>query len=39
MAKKRKKSDDNRFVGNLAERGEKAVNRVMEEFLTSPAAR
>jgi cell division protein FtsN len=36
MAKKRKKSDDNRFVGNLAERGEKAVNRVMEELARNP---
>jgi hypothetical protein len=35
MAKK-KKSDDSGFVGNLAERGEKAVNRLLEELAHNP---
>ena len=35
MAKK-KKSDDSGFVGNLAERGEKAVNRLLEELANNP---
>jgi ABC-type transporter Mla subunit MlaD len=31
-----KKPDDSGFVGNLAERGEKAVNRLMEELAHNP---
>jgi polyhydroxyalkanoate synthesis regulator phasin len=36
MASKGNKPDDSRFVGGLAERGEKAVNRVMEELARNP---
>ena len=36
MAKKGKKSDDAGFVGGLADRGEKAVNRVMDELARNP---
>lgn len=36
MPSKGKKSDDSGFVGGLAERGEKAVNRVMEELARNP---
>jgi len=36
MASKGKKSNDGGFVGNLAERGEKAVNRVVEELSSNP---
>jgi polyhydroxyalkanoate synthesis regulator phasin len=36
MAKQDKKSDDGGFVGGLAERGEKAVNRVMDELARNP---
>jgi polyhydroxyalkanoate synthesis regulator phasin len=36
MAKKGKKSDDGGFVGGLADRGEKAVNRVMDELARNP---
>jgi polyhydroxyalkanoate synthesis regulator phasin len=36
MPSKGKKSDDGGFVGGLAERGEKAVNRVMEELSRNP---
>jgi polyhydroxyalkanoate synthesis regulator phasin len=36
MPSKGKKSDDGGFVGGLAERGEKAVNRVMEELARNP---
>ena len=31
-----KKSDDSGFVGNLAERGEKAVNRLLDELAHNP---
>jgi hypothetical protein len=31
-----KKPDDGGFVGNLADRGEKAVNRLMEELAHNP---
>ena len=36
MASKGNKPDDSGFVGGLAERGEKAVNRVMEELARNP---
>jgi hypothetical protein len=36
MPSKGKKPDDSGFVGGLAERGEKAVNRVMEELARNP---
>ena len=36
MPSKGKKSDDSGFVGGLAERGEKAVNRVMDELARNP---
>jgi hypothetical protein len=36
MASKGKKPDDSGFVGGLAGRGEKAVNRVMEELGRNP---
>jgi polyhydroxyalkanoate synthesis regulator phasin len=36
MPSKGKKPDDSGFVGGLAERGEKAVNRVMEELGRNP---
>ena len=36
MASKSNKPDDSGFVGGLAERGEKAVNRVMEELARNP---
>ena len=36
MPSKGNKSDDSGFVGGLAERGEKAVNRVMEELARNP---
>ena len=36
MPRKGKKSDDSGFVGGLAERGEKAVNRVMDELARNP---
>ena len=36
MASKGKKPDDSGFVGGLAERGEKAVNRVMDELARNP---
>jgi polyhydroxyalkanoate synthesis regulator phasin len=36
MASKGNKADDSGFVGGLAERGEKAVNRVMEELARNP---
>jgi hypothetical protein len=35
MAKK-KKSSDSGFVGNLADRGEKAVNRLLDELAHNP---
>jgi len=36
MPTKDKKSDDSGFVGNLAERGEKAVNRLLDELAHNP---
>ena len=36
MASKGKKPDDSGFVGGLAERGEKAVNRLTEELARNP---
>jgi polyhydroxyalkanoate synthesis regulator phasin len=36
MPSKGKKSDDGGFVGGLAERGEKAVNRVVDELARNP---
>ena len=36
MPRKGKKPDDSGFVGGLAERGEKAVNRVMDELARNP---
>jgi polyhydroxyalkanoate synthesis regulator phasin len=36
MPSKDKKSDDGGFVGGLAERGEKAVNRVMDQLARNP---
>jgi polyhydroxyalkanoate synthesis regulator phasin len=36
MATRRKKSDEGGFVGRLAERGEEAVNRLVDELSRNP---